>query len=256
MWDFIADEAVRGQVEEKHGQIVKTMEATLQEKVDAAVSGLKTKNDELLGEVKESKKVLKDYQSLGELEKVRESLQWLKDNEDAQLIKDGRIDEVVHRRTQEMREKHEETVNEYAKKVDELAKEGATYKQRYETKMVEDELTKEALKSGVLPGAIPDVLRQGVGIFNLGQNGEVEARDKDGKLMKTKEGDLILTPSNWINALKITSAHYWPQSTGAGNRGGGAGDPGDMQARIDEAARTGNHKLYRELREKQAKGMK
>ena len=251
-FDFIEDEELRAKAIEAADSEIKEMKESLnqsvQEQINEAVAGLKAKNEELIGEKRRIQEVLKNFEDI-DPKKAREALQFLENNEDAQLIKDGKIDELIEKRTSQLRSDYEKQLEELQTILGEHSKKAETYESLYKSKVIEDTLREVALSAKVRSEAVSDILLRGKMIFQLGEDGSLEARDNDGNLVKTEDGK-ILTPTNWIESLKSDAPHYWPQSEGAGFHGKG-GNVGDSNAALIRAAEKGDMKEYRRLREKQ-----
>ncbi len=247
---FIEDEAVRAQAVTAYQESLKTAVATaVATQVAEAVSGLKAKNDELLNEKKTIQEKLKLFGDIEDPVKAKEALKFFQESTEAQMIKDGRIDELISMKTAAFRADVEAKVKELENTIQVKGQEATTYKSRFEKKMVEDHLREIALRAGVLPSAIPDVLLRGGTVFSLGASGEVEARDGENKLKQTADG-MILTSDKWVAGLKESSPHYWPPSKSGGLGGPGGGDDGDIQAKLADLAAKGDMVGYRKLRDK------
>lgn len=253
MFDFIEDVELRAKAEEAAAVRTKELEIGLQAKIDEAISGLRLKNEELLGEKKSIQEKLRKFSAISDPDKAMDALKFLQENEDAQLLKDGKVSELIDKRTSQMRLEHEQLLGELKKKAEEAEKGSFLYRSMYEGKILEDEIRAIAVKAGVVPEAVSDVLLRAKGIFTLAKDNTVEARDDKGNLVKTTEGN-VLTPFVWMEQLKTTSPHYWPRSESAGARGGtpSAGDP-DTMARLGELAKKGDMDGYRKLRAKMGK---
>ncbi len=250
-FDFIIDEEQRAKAIEVYESSVAELKDKFKLQLDEEVSGLKSKNAELLDEKKKIEKKLREFEDF-DFDAATEALEFLENNKDAQLIKDGRVEELIEKKTSALRSDHEAIVGELNSKLKEAMSRGDKYENLYRTKMVEDALREAAVKAKVRPEAITDILLHGRNIFSLADDGSIEARGDDGKLLKT-EDDKVLTTTNWIESLKKTSPHYWPDSRGVGADGGGIrGD--DLAAAIARAAESGNHAEYRRLRKKQMRG--
>jgi len=118
---------------------------------------------------------------------------------------------------------------------------------------VGNEIRNTAIKAGVLPEALDDVVSKAAGVFSMGADNVVEARDSDGNLKKDTD-DYLLTPERYLAELKNSHSYYWPSSVSGGLDGGAGGSSGsDLEAAINDAAASGDMTLYRELREKQSK---
>ena len=252
MFDFIEDPELRKQAEEAHKAAMDSAGDKHKLEMDEAVNGLKSKNAELLDEKKQVTTKLKEFEDF-DMEGAKEAIDFIENNKDAQMIKDGKVDELIDRKTSQMRSDHEAALGELNTNLTEAQKKSGLYEGLYKTKMVEDSLREAAIGAKIRPEAVTDVLLHGRNVFSLAEDGTVEARDLEGKLRKTAD-DKVLTPSNWIDGLKTASPHYWPDSAGAGAQGGGSGGDGtDLQAAINRAAEKGDHGEYRRLRAKQQK---
>lgn len=248
-FSFIKDEALRTQVESAHNNIVTDLKDKHTAALDEQVQGLKSKNTELLDEKKQIQAKLKTFEDF-DMDAAKEAMDFLQNNKDAQLIKDGKVDELIQKKTSQMRSDHEAILGELNGELSALKQRGDLYEGLYKTTMIDDGLRKAATEAKVRPEAVPDILLHGRTIFKLADDGSLEARDAEGKLRKTND-DKVLTPVNWIDGLKRTSPHYWPNSEGAGARGGAVGDEGDITAALARAASSGNMAEYRRLRKKQ-----
>lgn len=250
-FEFIEDEGLRTQAEEFFNSSITELNDQHKLALDEEVSGLKSKNAELIDEKKKVDKRIKEYESF-DYEAATEAIDFLKNNKNAQLIKDGKVDELIEKETSTLRSDHETALNELSTELNEARNHGTMYEGLYKTKMVEDSLREAAVAAKVRPEAITDILLHGRNIFSLADDESVEARDAEGKLKKTID-EKVLTPSNWIEGLKKSSPHYWPDSVGAGANSGGVGDENDLTAALNKAAGMGDMVTYRKLRAKQQK---
>ena len=255
LFDFIPDEELRQKAEETFNSQIKEIEESFQEKIkeklDEEVAGLKAKNEELIAEKRKIQEMLKNFEGL-DPEKAKEALQFLENNEAAQLIKEGKIDELIEKKTSAIRSEYEKKLEELNAQLQEYSTKAETYENMYKTKMIEDSLREAAIKANVRPEAIPDILLRGRMIFSLAEDGTLEARNEKGRLVKTDDGK-VLTPSVWMEELKKQAPHYWPPSEGAGAHGT-KGSESDLEAALARAAAKGDMKEYRRLRAKMAGG--
>jgi len=249
MFDFIEDEELRQKAIEQYEASIKEVTESVDSKIEEAVAGLKAKNEELLGEKKSIQEKLAQFSEITDPEKALEALKFLQENEDAQLIKEGRIDELVEKRVSNMRLEHEKQLEALKKQLEEIAQAKEHYESQYKTKIMDDAMREIAIKAGVRPEAIPDVLMRAKQIFSLAEDGTLEARDKDGKLLKNEKGN-VLTPVVWLDSLKENAPHYWPSSEGVGATGGSLSADADLTEKLAEYARKGDMKSYRKLRSK------
>jgi hypothetical protein len=106
-----------------------------------------------------------------------------------------------------------------SEQVSALQKENSDYKERT-AKSSRDSALREALvKSGVLPEAIPDALNRGIGIFSVGEDGKLIAKDGDAPLMSKKDATKALTPQEWAESLKSDARHLFGSPAGVGALG-------------------------------------
>ncbi len=82
--------------------ITPEIQALIDARVNESVTGLKTKNSELLGKLKEQGENLKRYDGI-DPDAVKTILQRFSDDEEAKLIAAGKIDEVLDKRTERLR---------------------------------------------------------------------------------------------------------------------------------------------------------
>jgi len=254
MFSFIEDEEVRAKAVEQYEASLKTVTDGVQATVDEAVAGLQSKNAELLGEKKSIQEKLLTFKDITDPEKALEALNFINDNEDAQLIKDGKIGELIDRRTSTMRIDHDNAVKELADKLEAASGGEVKYKGLYETKIMDDALRAVATTAGVRPEAITDVLLRAKGLFTLDKEGGPEARDSAGNLRKNADGN-VLTAGVWMEDLKTSSPHYWPSSEGAGAQGGHVAVDADTTAKLADLAKKGDMPGYRRLRAQMSKGV-
>ena len=85
-------------------EITPEIQKLIDERVTSEVTGLKSKNSELLGTIKQQKENLSRFDGI-DPDAVRGILQRFSDDEEAKLIAAGKIDEVLDKRTERMREK-------------------------------------------------------------------------------------------------------------------------------------------------------
>ncbi len=246
---FIEDEELRTQAEEAYTISMQTVTEGIQTKIDAAIEGLQNKNVELLGEKKAVQEKLAKFADITDPEKALEALKFINENEDAQLIKDGKIGEIIERRTSTMRIEHENALTDLAEKLESSLTGETHYKGMYETKVMDDAMRAVAVTAGVRAEAVPDILLRAKSMFSLDDKGEPEARDSGGKLKKNDDGN-VMTPGVWLEDLKVTSPHYWPTSRGSGAVGGNLGADADTTAKLADLVAKNDMAGYRALRAK------
>jgi hypothetical protein len=249
-FSFIEDVDLRAKAEAAHKASTEAITASIDAKIAEATNGLKTKNEELLDEKKKIAETLKSFDGL-DVKAAKEALKFLSENEEAQLIKDGKVDELIAKRTSSMKTEYDESLTAIQNSLKEAKETGSKYQTLFESKLISDNLREEALAAGVLPEAFSDVVMKGNLVFTLDKNLALESRTPDGKLKMTID-DRVMTPALWIESLRKSCPHYWPRSAGAGAFSGGS-DSTEYQTALATAASSGDMATYRKLRAKNKK---
>ena len=97
-FSFIEDEALRTQAEEAYEADKKANGEDIESKINEAIEGLQSKNEELLGEKKTIQEKLQKFADIEDPEKALEALKFINESEEAQMIRDGKFDEHVEER--------------------------------------------------------------------------------------------------------------------------------------------------------------
>ena len=251
MFEFIEDADIREKAENAHkitvDQLTVDLTNSTKSQVEEAVTGLKAKNTEILTEKKTLQENLKKFEGY-DPKAIKEATEFYEKNKDAEFLKDGTVEELIEKKTSQLTSDFEIQINELNTNLQNAQKHGMTYQSLFESKVIDDGIREEALKSGMIPSAVEDAILRGRSIFSLDENKVIEARDSEGKLAVT-EDKKVLNTKNWIESLRKTSPHYWPQSKGAGAFGGSS-DMSDVMARKIAAAESGDVNAYRRLRAK------
>lgn len=186
--------------------------------LEQATEGLKRKNSELLSKNSQLKDSLKGYGDM-KPEEVKALVETLDHSEDQQLIRAGKFDEALNRRTERMKASYEEQVKTVT---DELS----TYKQKVEllaSNTVASAIKSAAAEAGALPVALADFVSRAHGKFILNDQNEVVAVDADGAVLLDADGKTPLSPLSWAKSLQKEAPHLFTKSTGAGAAGGAGG---------------------------------
>ena len=226
------------------------VDVAIEKAVAAAVSnatgGLNTKNTQLLEELRTTKESLSAFDGF-DSDDVKKTFALFNKSEEAQLLKDGKFDEVIEQRTEKLRGDYDGKLADMKRISDSAIEDSKKYEGLYKNKIVDDAIRKAALSSKVIPEALDDVLRRGRDLFSIGDDGSIEARDSSGELMKID--DHLMDPSRFIEGLKKSAPYYWPSSSGTGASGSG-GSVKDADSKLLSAAASGDSAAYREIRKK------
>lgn len=198
--------------------------ADLQKQIEA----LRANNAELL---KEKKSLKGEFDSFKAEYKdidpsaVRSILQRFSDDEEAQLIASGKVDEVLNKRTERLKD-------DFSKKLtaaEQRAVDAEKRMQAYEGRVLDDSIRAAAAKAGLHPQAIEDALFRGRSMFRLDANGQAVQLDEGGHPVPGKDGKTPYAPSEWLEDMKEKAPHWFPATasgggaTGSGSAGNGGG---------------------------------
>lgn len=212
--------------EEDHGAggggeptITPEIEQIINDRVNSAVSGLKGKNNELIGKLKVANDSLRRFDGI-DPDAVKNIMKRFADDEEAKLIAEGKIDDVLTKRTERLRA----DVDKQIKAANDRADKAEAFAGKFRDRVLGDAVRGAALKVGALPGAADDIILRARGTFTLNDDGEAVAVDGEGNPVLGKDGKTPLTPVEWIESLKETAPHLFQagEGTGAGGHKNGA----------------------------------
>jgi hypothetical protein len=210
------------------GNDTQDFDAKVAAAVEAAVSGLKTKNGELIGSLKAAKLEAARFEGI-DPDAVRNILSKFANDEEAGLIAAGKIDEVLDKRTTRMKAGFEqETAKERA------AREAAeTRADKFSRRVLENGIRAEATAAGLHQYAIDDALLRATATFKLDDEGNPvaveDAFGKDGKPLTLKE---------WFSDMKEKAPHWFPANANGG---------GSQQSNATHGAKTMKRTQYEAL---------
>lgn len=237
MFDFIEDPELKAKLIAEHEENVR---------------GLKANNESLLGEKKSIMEKLTSFAEIEDPKAALEALKFVKENEQARLIQEGKFDEVIEKKVSTVRQEAKAVIDELTSKFELTSKEAESFRLKYRTKIVDDTLRQAAIEAGVRPEALDDVLLQGRFEFSVADDNEtVECRDSKGNLRKNSD-NIVITPKVWMESLKARKPYLWPGSEGAGFTGKTASDS-DVVAKMQELLDKGDFAGYKKLREQTQK---
>ena len=224
----------------------------VQKFLDGEVSGLKSKNQELIGSNKTIKTELDQLKGQFDgldIEAVKGLLTKVGQDEETKLIAEGKLDEVVNRRTERLRT----DLDKQVKAANERADKAEAFAAKYSDKVLADSIRAAAIKAGALPEAAEDIILRARGTFKLSEDGEAIATDRDGQVIYGKDGKTPLSPLEWAESLRETATHLWPRAQGAGPTGDNGGKATKKFSDMTETERTDLYRTdpakYRQLRE-------
>lgn len=199
---------------------IETMQTAMSEQA-AEVDRLRSHSAKLLDEKKKLQSDYKAFEKLGDPDVIGKMLKQFENDEDAKLVAEGKFKEVLSKHTERMKLDYESTIEDLGKKLSESDSVKAKYEQKYHEAQAGHAIRQAAVAAGVRETAVDDILLRGKGVFIVSDEGTLESRDKDGNLRKINGKEL--TPTLFVESLRKTYPHYWPDSQSGGARGGAGG---------------------------------
>lgn len=147
-------------------------------------------------------------------DKARELLAKQQQIEEKQLIEAGDVDAIVEKRIGTMAKEHQKALSTLSAERDGL-------QQQLHTHLVHGEVRTEALKSGILPSALDDVILRADRVFKA-QDGR-PAAFKGAEPLYGKDGVTPMRPAEWLESLRTEAPHLFAPSTGTGAKPGVSG---------------------------------
>lgn len=220
------------------------VKAAIEKIVDEQVTGLKNKNTELLGKVHDYKEKNGELEqkiaSLDglDLDAVKGLLQKAQQDEEAKLIAQGKIDEVIQSRVANSTERMKADFEKKYSQMQEETEKSIARANNFRGRVFSYEINKIANEVGLLPQAITDAILRSKELFDIDDEANIVAKDTAGFDEKGNK----LTPKAWLESMKDTAPHWFPIPKGAGATGsGGGGSPtpkawGDAKTAADKVA--------------------
>ena len=181
--------------------------------VDGAVA--KEKLDEFRNNNVELLKKLEAFKDIDPA-KIAELLDNERKIAEKKLIDAGDIEGLVNQRVATMKQAHQT-------ELDKLTSDLTTANRQLEVLVIDNAVREQAIKLGVAPTAVDDVLLRAKTTFRV-ENGQPVAKDASGNTIYGKDGQSSLGIGDWIGTLKEGAPHLFGPSQGSGahtgNRGG------------------------------------
>lgn len=218
--------------------------------VNDSLAKIESKKTELLNENKTLKESMKNWEGL-DAAQVRNLIEKVNGDEELKLITEGKYEDVIKKRTEKVEAGFKAQLNtaqtELEKYKGEYEKANSTIKKL----LVDTAITTEFVKLKGVESAVPDVVFRAQSVWHI-ENGEPIPRDKNGEIMQGKNG--VMTMPEWIETLRQTAPHLFPESASAGPTGNNGQNSNGIDAKISAARRAGNLTEVRRLKELKAKG--
>lgn len=201
-------------------QLLEEKEAELEElkhqssEAASEIQRMRTHQETLLKETKTAKEQKKQMDSqFNELKTKLDAL------ENKKLAEDNNYDELIRRKEEQIRLDYEAKLAEKDEEFKQAQTNYVTLKSELNRKRISGAVKSAAIKSGVLPTAYDDVILRANGVFTIGDEDSIQAIDGDGNPRRV--GKKLMTPEVFVESLKDTAPHLWPQGKSSGATGSG-----------------------------------
>ena len=163
-------------------------------------------------------KLLKDLEKFKDVDpaKYQELLALAKKQEEKKLIDAGEIDKVVEQRVGEMKSTYEGQLKT-------LTEQNSVAQRQLESLLIDNAVRDAAVKSGVQPTAVDDVLLRAKATFKI-KDGNAVPVDTQGNVVYGKDGTTPMSVVDWTTGLKKQAPHLFQGSQGGGAQGSGKGN--------------------------------
>ena len=182
-------------------------QAQLDEAVARAVAeqtaGLKAKNGEVIGDNKKLKEQLARFDGI-DPEQVRAILKNFADGEEAKLIAEGKIDEVLAKRTDKLKGEHQKQLQGKDEEIGTLS----ARVQKLSALAVNGALAAAAGEKGALPESMEAIQALAKGVFVTDDEGNVVALDADGDVVFGKDGKAATVVFACDGSISITRRDF------------------------------------------------
>jgi hypothetical protein len=202
-------------------KVKEAVEAIVQE----SVAGLKSNSERLIEENRTLTERNRELAPIVEAfkgydpEKVKTVFARLEESEEAKLIADGKLDQVVEKR---FARKEADLTNQIETLQGELTTaqgETARWRTTHNGLKIQTVVGAACDKLKLFSHAKPDALAASEAVFVVNDEGNIVAPDRsssDGKLLMGKDGKSPLQPEEWLEGMKPDRPHWWPAPLGGG----------------------------------------
>lgn len=164
--------------------------------------------------------------------------------DDGKLVADTSLAAAVEAKTGEMKRGYEHQISTLTNTNTSLVGENEKLKGNLNRSIVDRELMMAINndKSGALPEATRQILREAYDVFTVNEHGELVAKDNKGNIIYGADGATPISPIDWLKKLEETSPFFFKASQGGG-AGGGGGTGGGPLTPAQIAAMTPEQKM-------------
>lgn len=162
-------------------------------------------------------KLMKDMEKFKDIDpvKYRELSETYRKIQEKEWIEKGELDKVVEQRVSTMRGDLEGKIKEYKQSNESMSK-------QLDSLLIDNEVRAAAIKSGVRPSAVDDVLLRARAVYKV-KDGVATPFDDKGQVIYGKDGANPMVINDWVGSLKQSADHLFQGSNGGGAPGNNSG---------------------------------
>lgn len=149
--------------------------------------------------------------------------------EDGKLVKDTSLAQALETKTGEMKRNYEAQINGLKTENTNFRGENEKLKSNLSRSIIDREvmLAVNNPKSGALPEATRQIMREAYDTFSVDENNKLVAKDKDGNIIYGSDGSTPMEPLEWLGKLQESTPFFFKGANGGG-AGGGTGGSGQL----------------------------
>ena len=211
-----------------------------------ATKGLVENKEAILREKKELEsqvKSLKDQWGDMDPEIVKNLVTRMQNDEETKLIAEGKIDEVISRKTEAYKKDSETKLGAAHKKLEEAEGKAKSLQAKIEDLTIGSMVREIAAEQGIVSSAVEDVIGRVRNVFKLDEDFKPIARNSDGTLLVGKDAKSPMSIAEWLEGMKEKTPHWYEGSTGAGTQTADGRRAGGRITITKEEAK--NHQLWK-----------
>ncbi|ENX34910.1 hypothetical protein F889_01550 [Acinetobacter colistiniresistens] len=177
-------------------------------------SALQSERDAAKTAKQELQRLQKQFEGI-DPEIVKKVFAQIDQDEEAKLIAEGKVNEVIQKRTEKMREEHARLLNAETTR----ANNAEAYANKFKQSVVQGQIVQAAVELEALPEATADIAFLAQTKFALDEDGKAVAVDESGEVVIGKDGKTPLSPKEWVESLREQKPYFWPKANGSGAPG-------------------------------------
>ena len=198
------------------------IQKAIQLKVDESVAGLKNKNAEVIGKLKEAQEKMKQFDGV-DFEKIKNLQMQMESNEEMRLLAEGKTEEVVNRRVEAMKRDFDANLAARDSKLTEYEQILKAKEDKLAELVIDGQVREAYIGLDYEPTALEDVLLHARKTFIMDEHGKAIPRDVHGSLIFGKDGKTPISASEWLEGLAERKTYLRKPSKGAGAQQGRGG---------------------------------